>query len=101
MAGGGPYANKPRPVVVVQDDEFEELDSVTLCPFTTNVQDVQIYRLSVEPTPANGLREPSQLMADKLETLPKRRLGSQIGRLADSELDRLNRSIIVFLGLAR
>ena len=40
-------------------------------------------------------------MVDKVTTVPKSRLGQCIGRLADDDLLRLNRSMLVFLGLAR
>jgi mRNA interferase MazF len=40
-------------------------------------------------------------MADKLTTVPHNRLGQRIGLLSAEELLRLNRSLLVFLGLAR
>jgi mRNA interferase MazF len=40
-------------------------------------------------------------MVDKVTTVPKSRLGQCIGRLADDDRLRLNRSLLVFLGLAR
>jgi mRNA interferase MazF len=40
-------------------------------------------------------------MVDKVTTVPKSRLGQRIGCLADDHLLRLNRSLLVFLGLAR
>ena len=40
-------------------------------------------------------------MVDKIITVPKSCLGQCIGRLADDDLLRLNRSLLVFLGLAR
>jgi len=55
----------------------------------------------VEPTLANGLRNTSRLMVDKLTTVPKSRLVNKIGQLSDADLLRLNRSLLVFLGLAR
>ncbi|MEX1127007.1 MAG: type II toxin-antitoxin system PemK/MazF family toxin [Vicinamibacterales bacterium] len=100
-ASGGPdYAGKPRPAVILQDDAFEGTASVTLCPFTTHIVDAPLLRLEIEPTPENGLRQPSQLMIDTITTVSKSRLDTRIGRLADAELVRLNRSLLVFLGLA-
>jgi mRNA interferase MazF len=45
--GGGAkdYAGKPRPVVIIQDDRFIKLDSVTICLFTTNVIDARWFVL--------------------------------------------------------
>lgn len=100
VSGGG-YAGKPRPAVIVQDDAFEETDSITLCAFTSDLIDAPLIRLPVAPSPANGLKEPSHIMIDKITTVPKARLGHRIGRLPEEDLLRLNRAIVVFLGLAR
>ena len=101
MAGGSGYASKPRPVVIVQDDAFTARDSVTVCLITTDPADLPVFRVAVDPSSENGLRTTSRLMVDKVTTVPKIRLGQCIGRLADDDLLRLNRSLLVFLGLAR
>ena len=101
MAGGSGYASKPRPVVIVQDDAFGPRDSVTVCLITTDPADLPVFRIAVDPTPENGLRAVSRLMVDKVTTVPKSRLGQCIGCLADDDLLRLNRLVLVFLGLAR
>src|SRR5216683_4908490 len=48
----------------------------------------------------HGLRAPCRLMADKITTVRKARIGSYVGRLADNDIVRLNRSTLVFLGIA-
>jgi mRNA interferase MazF len=96
----GPYTGKPRPVVIVQDDRFDATSSVTVCPFTTNPVDAPLVRLPIEPSDDNGLDRPSSLMVDKVTTVPRSSLGDRLGRLRDDELVQLNRSLIVFLGLA-
>ncbi len=101
MAGGSGYAGKPRPVLIVQDDAFAQRDSVTVCLITTDPADLPVFRIPVEPTADNGLRAASRLMADKVTTVQRSRLGNRIGQLADDDLLRLNRSLPVFLGLAR
>lgn len=101
MAGGSGYAGKPRPVLIVQDDAFAERDSVTVCLITTDPADLPAFRIPVEPTADNGLRAASRLMADKVTTVQRSRLGHRIGQLADDDLLRLNRSLLVYLGLAR
>jgi len=99
VSGGG-YAGKPRPAVIVQDDRFDATASVTVCIFTTNPTEAPLFRLAVEPTEQNGLHAMSRLMVDKLVTVPRDRLGERIGRLPDQDMVRLNRAIVVFLGLA-
>ena len=99
-AGGTNYAGKPRPVVIVQDDRFDGTKSVTICAFTSDPTDAPLLRLAVEPNETNGLRTTSRLMVDKVTTMPKAKLGSRIGRLADTDMVRLNRAMMIFLGLA-
>ena len=99
-AGGKDYAGKPRPVVIVQDDRFDATDSITVCAFTTDPTDAPLFRLQVEPNERNGLRSPCRLMADKITTVPMTKLGSSVGRLDDEDMLRLNRAMLVFLGLA-
>ena len=94
------YAGKPRPAVIVQDDRFDATASVTVCVFTTDATEAPLFRLPVEPNERNGLRSASRLMVDKITTVPKERLAQPIGRLDDENLVRLNRAILVFLGLA-
>jgi mRNA interferase MazF len=100
VAGGPDYAGKPRPVVVVQDDRFDATSSVTICAFTTDPIDAPLLRILVQPSDRNGLQTHSRLMVDKLTTVPKTKVGTQIGRLDDEDMVRLNRAVLVFLGLA-
>ncbi len=101
VAGGADYAGKPRPAVIVQDDEFDATRSITICIFTTNPAEAPLFRIRVEANERNGLRTASSLMVDKLTTVPREKLGSRIGRLDDEDVVRLNQAMLVFLGLAR
>ena len=100
VAGGKDYARKPRPVVILQDDRFDRTDSITICAFTTDPTDAPLFRLPIQPSESNGLRALCQLMVDKITTVPKSRIGARIGRLADEDIVRLNRAVLVFLGIA-
>jgi mRNA interferase MazF len=100
IAGGGDYTGKPRPAVIVQDDSFDATASVTICAFTTDPTDAPLLRIPIEPSEKIGLRTPSRLTVDKLTTVSKGRLGSRVGRLDDEDMVRLNRAILVFLGMA-
>ena len=99
-AGGQAYAGKPRPVVVLQDDRFDSTDSITICPLTTDSTSALLFRVPIEPSADNGLRQPSYAMADKIASIPKTRMRTLVGRLADDDVGRLNRAVLVFLGLA-
>ena len=99
-AAGTGYAGKPRPVVIVQDDRFDGTTSVTVCPFTSDVTDVPLVRPLVQPSPHNGLDQASRLMVDKLNTMRRDKLGQRMGVLSNEDMMRLERSMVVFLGLA-
>jgi len=100
VGGGADYAGKPRPAVIVQDDRFDATASVTLCAFTTDSTDAPLLRPVIEPSEGNGLKAVSRLMVDKITTVSKAKLGSRVGRLGDEDIIRLDRALVVFLGLA-
>jgi mRNA interferase MazF len=100
VSGGRDYAGKPRPVVIVQDDSFDATDSITICAFTTDETEAPLFRLPVVPNQRNGLRSTCRLMVDKITSVPKTKIGDRLGRLDDEDILRLNRAVLVFLGLA-
>ena len=99
VAARGAYTGKPRPAMIVQDDHFDATASITICVLTTDPTEAPLFRLPVEPDALNGLDRASSLMVDKLTTVPRTSLGERIGRLADEDVVRLDRGIVVFLGL--
>lgn len=100
VAGGPDYAAKPRPAVILQADAFDATASITICPFTTHAIDAPLMRLPIEPSERNGLRAASHLMIDKITTVSRKKLESHVGRLSDEDIIRINRAVVVFLGLA-
>ena len=99
VSGRADHTGKPRPAVIVQDDHFDT-DSVTICPFTTDPTDAPLLRLLVEPDRGNGLQAPSRIMVEKITTVRRARLGDRVGALDDTTVLRLNRALVVFLGIA-
>lgn len=100
VSGGGDYAGKPRPVVIIQDDVFDATGSVTVCLLTTDPTEAPLFRLSIEPKDRNGLKSASRIMVDKVTTVAKTKLGERLGRIDDEDIVRLNQALMVFLGLA-
>jgi mRNA interferase MazF len=100
-ASGGDYAGKPRPVIVVQNDAFSDLQSISVCPLTTDDPISPLFRIAIPPTPANGLRELSYAMADKLTTMPRAKLGKPIGLLDRDVLEEVDMAIVLFLDLGK
>jgi mRNA interferase MazF len=100
VAGAKDYAGKPRPALVIQHDSFDSTDSITICATTTSDIGDAIFRVPVVPTAGNGLRHACFIMADKVATVPRGKLGRRIGLLAEDDMARLNRAVAVFLGIA-
>ncbi|CAG7633578.1 putative endoribonuclease MazF [Rhodococcus opacus] len=87
-------------MVIVQDDRFNATASVAVCPLTTNPVEAPLVRIPVEPTDSTGIEKPSQIMVDKVTTMPRMNVRDRLGQLADADLVRLDRALVVFLGLA-
>jgi mRNA interferase MazF len=100
-AAGSGLVSKPRPVVIVQSSVTLALrDSVTVCLVSSDLIDAPSFRVRVQPSASNGFRAVSDIMADKLMTLPKSALGKRIGGLTVADLARLDEAIRFWLGLA-
>ncbi len=92
---------KPRPAVVVQSDAFPETHaSVVVCQMTSDVFDAPDFRVTIDPSRANGLRTTSQIMADKPVTVRRERVGQSVGRLEAEDIRRLNAALAFVMGLA-
>src|SRR5205807_9213788 len=77
VAATGDYG-KPRPAVIVQTDAFPENHaSVVICQLTSELVDAPDFRITIEPTPENGLRLKSQVMSDKPVTVRGERIGQR------------------------
>jgi mRNA interferase MazF len=100
VAGGNDYAGKPRPAVILQDDRFDATKSITVCVMTSDDAVAPLFRIAVTPSARNGLNVHSELMVDKITTVPKNKLGQRIGELEADDMARVNQAILIFLGLA-
>ena len=98
VATSGDYG-KPRPALVVQADAHAEHPSTTVLPLTSELHAAPLLRITVEPGGSNGLRLRSQVVVDKITTIPRAKVGNRIGRLDDATLDAVDRALAAFLGL--
>jgi mRNA interferase MazF len=93
------YAAKPRPAIIVQDDLFSATESVVVIPLTaTTVAGAAVTRIAVPTT--TGIAQPSFAMIDKITTVRRSNLGTRIGRVSAALMADIERSLMVFLGLA-
>jgi mRNA interferase MazF len=91
---------KPRPALVIQSDLFDATATLTVLVVSSTLVAAPLFRLTVPPTPENGLGEVSQIMIDKAMTLPREKVGEAFGRLDDSVMIAVNRALALFLGFA-
>jgi mRNA interferase MazF len=92
---------KPRPAVVVQADLVPpSFRTVTLLPITSYIEAAPAFRITVEPSAANGLRKVSQIMVDKTMTHLRDKLSTVIGVLDDDTMRRVTRALAVWLAIA-
>jgi mRNA interferase MazF len=92
---------KPRPALVMQADPFDGHPSVTVLPVTSTLLDAPLLRITVLPSPLNGLQTISQVMVDKTLTVRKDKVGPAFGRLEPDRLVEVERCLAVFLGIAK
>jgi len=99
VAAPGDYG-KPRPAVIIQSNAIPDSHaSVVVCQMTSDSAEAD-FRVTIEPRPETGLRVRSQVMADKLVTIRRERIGERIGRLGAADIARLNVALAFVMGLA-
>jgi mRNA interferase MazF len=67
---------------------------------TSELERVSTFRVAIEPSNENGLRLPSQVMADKPVAILRERVGRVIGRLSAADMGRVDVALAFVLGLA-
>ena len=91
---------KPRPALIIQSDQFDETGTVTVLLISSTTIDAPLIRPTIEPTPANGLRKPSQVMVDKAMSVKRDKIGATIGTLEPETMLAVTRALAVFFAIA-
>jgi mRNA interferase MazF len=99
IAGGADYAGKPRPAVIVQNDDFDATPSITICPLSSAPVENVYARFAVNPSESNGLEVRSYVMVDKVSTILRSKVGRLVGHLDAKDVSLLNQRVALFLGL--
>jgi mRNA interferase MazF len=100
VATKGTYSEKPRPALVVQSDVFNDTHaSLTVCPITSDCIDAPLFRVAVPPGTRTGLRAPSQVMVDKVLSVPRSSIAKGIGRCESGELSTVDDALRRWLAL--
>ena len=98
VAVSGDYG-KPRPALIIQADAFDAIASITVAPVTSEVYDAPLLRIPLPAGAGSGLRKPSQVMIDKITTVPRSKIGQRIGSVEANTLRAVNQAIKGFLDL--
>jgi mRNA interferase MazF len=90
----GAEMSKSRPVVIVSLDELNDrLQTVTVCPLTTQLHPAWRSRL-----PVDCAGQAAEVAVDQIRTISRSRLGKKIGSLSDDEASALRRLITEMYG---
>ena len=92
-------AGKPRPALVIQADHFVDLSTVVVLPLTSTLLDLPLVRVTIEPLPATGLQQRSQVMISRPQFVPRARLGPVIGSIDTGTLLEVTRRLALLLGI--
>jgi len=90
---------KPRPALVIQSDLFNEAHpSVVLLPITSHLIETPLFRIPLKASKASGLNQSSQIMVDKITSVPRERIRERIGKVSPLKLTQIEESVLRFLG---
>lgn len=99
-AAGTGYASKPRPVVLVQSDDFENLGSAVVCLVTSTDTVEGPSRVALPANVDNGLDEDSVVMADKTIAMRREHLGEKLGTIGHAKMREIEAALRSVLGLS-
>jgi mRNA interferase MazF len=100
VASRGAYTSQPRPALVVQADVYNDThSSITLCPITSDCVDAPLFRVALPPGERTGLQVPSQVMIDKVVSIPREAVGPVIGTCDLAEMEHVGAALRGWLAL--
>ncbi len=88
---------KPRPALIIQSDLPSEY--VSYLPLTSDLLKVSGVRIPSPPSPSNGLRLPSEVMVDMIQTSSTSRFHQVIGAVDAEVLVLVEAALSLHLGL--
>jgi mRNA interferase MazF len=73
--------------------------SITVCPITSDCVDAPLFRVPVPPGDRTGLAVASQVMADKVSSVPRSAVTSAIGTCDGLHLEQIDEALRRWLDL--
>lgn len=99
-ATGSGFGSKPRPVVIVQSDNYINGPNILVALCQTAIEEPNEVRPRLTPNSVNGLNEMSDVAVDLLVAVPRRKFGNPIGRVSEQELAEIDAMLVLVLGIA-
>ena len=90
---------KPRPALIIQSNAAFPTGNFTYLPITSDLLRVPSIRVPVSPNPQNGLRQPSEIMVDMIQTSSLGRFGGIIGSIDAAALESVETALAIHIGL--
>jgi mRNA interferase MazF len=101
VATKGAYTGKPRPALGVQSDLFNPTHaSITVRVITSDCVDAPLFHLTLPRGTRTGLRSVSQIMIDKIVSVPRSAVRAEIGRCDEEEIEAVELALRRWLGMA-
>jgi mRNA interferase MazF len=87
---------------VVQNDIANRYSSVTIVAAITSKTDEDLYPTEVEiDAPEGGLSRVSLVLLNQIRSIDRIRLVKRLGRLRSGTMERVDRALVLSLGLVR
>jgi mRNA interferase MazF len=96
----GAEIQKTRPALIVQNDIANRHSPITIVAAISSQFDETLYptEVLIQP-PEGGLSVPSVVLLNQIQSIDKRRLVRRMGVLASATMERVDRAMLISLGL--
>jgi mRNA interferase MazF len=98
VAPPGEYG-KPRPALVLQDIFDTPAERVTVALITSDLLRIPNLRVPLKANEHTGLRLPSEVAVDKVQTLSLHKIGKVVGFVDSETLSLIDDALMRHLGL--
>ena len=97
--GKGSEPGKVRPVVIIQSNILNKLEHVStiVCPISSQIKDISLLRIPVEPSKVNGLNKPSSILTDQIKAVDLSRLLEKVGVLEENYRSDVQQTLALIL----
>jgi mRNA interferase MazF len=93
------FAQKPRPALVIQAEEYRLTETDILALITTSESVASVLRLPVKADESNGLQQDGFICLDKLMAIPMANLGKCYWKVSDEVMQEVSARLVKILGI--